>query len=335
MKIGLVFATIAGLAVSVYLLVDYGLSDVWDALLTAGWEGFAAVTIAHLVAIALCALAWRTLIAAAPPHAYLAFFWARFLRDGVNNLVGIVPCAGEMVGARELRLHGVPSGMAAATTVIDVTTELLSQLAFALLGLGVLIYVQPGGESAWWTGAGIAGATIILVGFILAQRNDLFRFVETLPSRLGLVQQWDETKDAAPVHAAIQDIYRQRGRILAAIATHFVAWLARSVEAITALYLMNQSLPVLNIIAIEAIVYALRTIAFAVPSAIGVQEGGYVLIGAIFGLGPDTALALSLLKRAREVALGLPALMVWQFLETQRLLHGIGMHTGARKADNI
>ncbi len=98
---------------------------------------------------------------------------------------------------------------------------------------------------------------------------------------------------------------------------------------------MNQSLPVINIIAIEALVYALRTIAFAVPSAIGVQEGGYVLIGAIFGLGPDAALALSLLKRARELALGLPALMVWQFLETQRLLHGIGMHTGARKADNI
>ena len=335
MKIGLIFAAIAGLAVTVYLVLDFGLSDVWDALLTAGWEGFAAVTIAHLVAIALCALAWRVLIAAAPPRAFLAFFWARFLRDGVNNLVGIVPCAGEIVGARELRLRGVPAGVAGATTIVDVTTELLSQLIFAPLGLGVLIYVQPGGESAWWTGGGIAGATIILVGFILAQRNGLFRFLESLPSRLGLVQQWDETKDAAPVHAAIQDIYRQRSRVLAAIATHFVAWLARSVEAIAALYLMNQSLPVLNIIAIEALVYALRTIAFVVPSAVGVQEGGYVLIGAIFGLGPEAALALSLLKRAREVALGLPALIAWQFLETQRLWPGADMRTDPQKIDNI
>ena len=174
MKIGLIFAAIVGLAVTVYLVLDFGLNDVWDALLTAGWEGFAAVTIAHLVAIALCALAWRVLIVTAPPRAFLAFFWARFLRDGVNNLVGIVPCAGEMVGAREVRLRGVPAGVAGATTIVDVTTELLSQLIFTLLGLGVLINVQPGGESTWWTGGGIAGATIILIGFVLAQRNGLF-----------------------------------------------------------------------------------------------------------------------------------------------------------------
>ena len=98
---------------------------------------------------------------------------------------------------------------------------------------------------------------------------------------------------------------------------------------------MNQSLPVLNIIALEALVYALRTIAFVVPSAVGVQEGGYVLIGAIFGLGPEAALALSLLKRAREVALGLPALIAWQFLETQRLWHGADMRTDPRNIDNI
>jgi hypothetical protein len=70
---------------------------------------------------------------------------------------------------------------------------------------------------------------------------------------------------------------------------------------------------------IESLLYAIRTLAFAVPNAVGVQEGAYVLIGASFGLAPDMALALSLVKRARDLAIGLPALGVWQIVESRRL----------------
>ena len=64
----------------------------------------------------------------------------------------------------------------------------------------------------------------------------------------------------------------------------------------------------------------LRTIAFIVPWAAGIQEGGYVAVGAIFGLTPEVALGLSLLKRARELLTGVPTLLVWQALEARRLL---------------
>jgi hypothetical protein len=65
--------------------------------------------------------------------------------------------------------------------------------------------------------------------------------------------------------------------------------------------------------------YAVRSIAFAVPNAVGVQEGAYILLGASFGLTPETALALSLLKRARDLTIGVPALVAWQLLESGRL----------------
>jgi len=48
---------------------------------------------------------------------------------------------------------------------------------------------------------------------------------------------------------------------------------------------------------------------------VGVQEGAYVLIGASFGLTPEMALAISLIKRARDLVIGLPALGVWQAVE--------------------
>ncbi len=71
---------------------------------------------------------------------------------------------------------------------------------------------------------------------------------------------------------------------------------------------------------IETLLYAVRSVAFAVPNAVGVQEGAYVLLGASLGLTPEMGLALSLLKRARDLIIGLPALVAWQLLESGRLL---------------
>ncbi|HXC21160.1 MAG TPA: hypothetical protein VNV13_06730, partial [Steroidobacteraceae bacterium] len=47
--------------------------------------------------------------------------------------------------------------------------------------------------------------------------------------------------------------------------------------------------------------------------ALGIQEGGYLLLAPLAGLPPSAALALSLAKRARELLLGLPGLLYLQF----------------------
>jgi hypothetical protein len=38
-------------------------------------------------------------------------------------------------------------------------------------------------------------------------------------------------------------------------------------------------------------------------------------VGLLLGLGADVALALSLAKRLREVVFGVPALLIWQWME--------------------
>ena len=59
--------------------------------------------------------------------------------------------------------------------------------------------------------------------------------------------------------------------------------------------------------------------AFLVPVNAGVQEAGYVALGALFGVPPDIAIAVSLIRRARDVTLGVPILLVWQLVEVRRL----------------
>ena len=47
-----------------------------------------------------------------------------------------------------------------------------------------------------------------------------------------------------------------------------------------------------------------------------------VLFGALLGLPADLALAVSLTKRVRELAFGLPGLAAWQWVEGRRWLSG-------------
>ena len=51
----------------------------------------------------------------------------------------------------------------------------------------------------------------------------------------------------------------------------------------------------------------------------GVSEGGFVVFGALLGLPAEIALAIALAKRVRELALGLPGLIVWQWIEGHNL----------------
>jgi uncharacterized membrane protein YbhN (UPF0104 family) len=64
---------------------------------------------------------------------------------------------------------------------------------------------------------------------------------------------------------------------------------------------------------IESIGQGFKALGFAVPGALGVQEGGFIVICRVFGLSPELAIALSLLKRLREAALGIPALVYWRW----------------------
>jgi uncharacterized membrane protein YbhN (UPF0104 family) len=100
---------------------------------------------------------------------------------------------------------------------------------------------------------------------------------------------------------------------------HLACWIASAAEVWLALRLAGEPLPWGAVLAIESLLYAIRTAAFVVPQAVGVQEGAYLVLGAAFGLTPEMALALSLLKRARDLVIGLPAIGVWQAIESNRL----------------
>ena len=92
-------------------------------------------------------------------------------------------------------------------------------------------------------------------------------------------------------------------------------WIASALGTWLILWLIDRPLPLASVIAIESLLFAIKNAAFVVPAGLGVQEGAYALLGPLFGLPADAALALSLLKRGRDIAIGVPVLLIWQFME--------------------
>jgi putative membrane protein len=318
-KLGVIIGALAGLGVATGLILHFGWRQITDAALGAGWRGLAALIAIYFVCLLISALAWRAVILNAPRNAILASLWGRWLRESVGNLLALLPTAGEVVGARELTLHGVPRGMAGASTIVDLTTELVSQIVFTLFGLALFLIVYPGKGIGPSLLAGLSISAAVVAGFILAQRKGLFDLLERLPERLDLKWAWKALPETESVQAGIHKLYRRRRRILTGAGLHLVGWIVGASEAWVGLWFMGHALLWSDALILESFAFVLRTAAFMVPSRLGVQEGGYVALGALFGLSPDIALGLSLLKRAREILTGVPCLIIWQGLEFRRL----------------
>lgn len=321
MKAGVVIAALIGLAAATAIVAYFGFGAVFSALSTIGWRGFGFLCLYTAFPFALLAAAWFVLMPGLPPGRWTTFLWARVVRDASGELLPFSHLGGFVMGARAAILAGLTPTAAFSTTVVDVTTELIAQLGFIGVGLGLLA-VRLGAASSHnaLVGAVLVGLLLSAAGagaFILLQRRG-----SGLLERLA--RRW---APAAAVQAgvfsrAVNALYEHPLRIAAAVALHLAAWIASAAGAWLALRLGGVQVSLAAVLAIESLVGAARTAGFFAPMGIGVQEAAYALIGPLFGLGPDLSLALSLVKRARDIAIGIPALLTWQAFEGRRLLGG-------------
>ena len=314
-KWGAAIGFAAGAALAAWLLSSYGAAAIFGLLERAGW-GLAPVVLFHLVQVAASAAAWRTVAGPTRPRpSLLAFMALRWIREAVNNLLPVAQIGGEFVAAGLLRRRGVPLAQAVAGSVGDLTVEMVTQIAFTLLGLGLLLALVGDGGVAHAVLAGIAGAVAVAVAFVAAQNLGLARLIERGLARLGTAIGWGGFGEVEGLHAAVTALYRAPLRLLAAAWWHGASWLLGGVEVCLALHALGQDVGIGPCLVIESLGQALKAAGFAVPGALGVQEGGLIVVCALFGLSPETAIALSLVKRLREVALGVPGLLAWQRME--------------------
>ena len=315
MKLGTVLGALVGFALLAWLLHDHGIAPVLAVLHQAGWR-IVPVVLFHLVQIGFAGAAWQAVAGPAPPRLGLgAYMVLRWVREAVNGLLPVAQIGGNLLAIRLLHRGGVPTSRAAAGCLADLTVEFVTQVGFILCGLLTLLDLVHDSRAAWAALGGVALAGVAAAGLVVAQRLGLARWIERGIQRAGAASGWAGADGSAGLHDALMQLYRDRPALLRAASCHSVSWLLGSVEVWLAMRALGHPVSLGAGLVIESLGQAIRGAAFAVPGGLGVQEGGFVAVCALFGVPGEVGIALSLVKRARELIFGLPALIAWPWVD--------------------
>jgi putative membrane protein len=262
----------------------------------------------HLVQLLLSSVSWRLLFVGQIPS-IATCFCLRLIREGIDSLFPVAQIGGEVVVARMLTKRGIAATQAGASVVVDVSLEVLSQAVFLLVGIGALAILAGGGRSTAWFGT-LAIAAVAAGGFLLAQRFGLLRLLEMLSNRIAgqfpALADWGLTG----LQAAADAMYRRGRAVSAATVLHLLSWSLGTVETWIILAALGVPASLPQALVIESLGMAARTAGFAIPGALAVQEGGFALAALSVGIPESAGLALSLVKRAREILVGVSGVIL-------------------------
>jgi putative membrane protein len=331
----LIIAALCGLSLVVYLVIKSGAADVAHAMMIIGWW-LIPITLFHLVPLGFGALAWRELLPPASRPDTLDIIWIRWIRDSINSLLPVASIGGDIASVRLARLRGVPGAQAAASLVVDTTVAVVTQVIFVISGVGLLLMrsTEHGAVLvAWAVLIGTGALFAAVAAFITFQHRGLFAGSAKLTRRL-LPERWLSAwlAGASAIDDAVVAAYRARRRILRASALHLMGWAVRAGEIWLLMQALGQPFAIIDAFILESLGTGVRAATFMVPGGLGVLEGSFVLFGGLLGLPAETALAISLSKRVRELALGLPGLFCWHWIEGHYLLRRNAAN--AREADS-
>jgi putative membrane protein len=317
LKLLSILLALLGVTGATVLVGWYGFDRVAGALLSVGPKGFAAFCVWQLVVMATLGVAWWVVVPPISRRPLAVFVWGRMVRDSAAACLPFSPVGGFAIGARAITLHGVRWPVAAISTVVDLTAEFAAEIIFALGGLIVLLGRTSDAAIVRPAQIGVGIALLATLGILKLQRGVASLFV-----RLGkrLLGQWfagAEQDAVSPVE--LTAMYRDGPRLALCTTAHMVGWFGKGLGNWIAFRLLGSDLDLMGGLAIEGLLHIVMASAVLIPGYAGVQEAGYVALGSIFGVPPEISLGVSLVRRSRDIAIGIPILLVWQFVEVRHL----------------
>jgi len=317
---------LCGLALGTLIIGWFGFGSVLRATLSVGPAGFAAVCAWQMVLFAVLGLCWYVLLPGDGiwrPHVLM---WGRMVRDAAGACLPFSLIGGFVFGARAVTLDGVSWPAATASTVVDLSAEFIAQIGLVLIGVVILVLHAPQGAHAGTISrlgitlplcAGLVVALVAAVTLVWLQRGAASPLMRLSRSVLG---GW--MSDAEPQMNAIQvklsGIYNSPWRVALCTLLHLIGWLGTGCASWISFHLLGADIDFATALGIEALLHGVLALAILVPGYAGVQEAAYAGVGALFGQPPELSLSVSLLRRARDLALGVPILLIWQGAEWRR-----------------
>lgn len=306
---------LGGIALMAFVLSGHDLGEIAQTVADGG-PGLILVVAIALTVTAIDGVAWQALIPAPHRPPVRTTILYRYICQAVNTLLPVAQVGGEVARMRLATARGVPVEWSVASVITDLPVQLGAQLTFAVVGIAFLSLMLGGLTAAGPLVAGLLFAIFLLVLVTALQRIGLGdRFGRALTKFFKGSLGTAIAAKGALVDQAIRSIHGDKRAVSKAFLWHLAGWPLRAVEVWLVFYLIGEPIGYAEAAILEGLVMVVRSIAFMVPGALGIQEGALVLVGGMLGIPTASVLALALVKRGRELAANLPGLGIWLAIE--------------------
>ena len=295
-----------GLGLLALVLAHTDLGQLWDQTVLVGW-GIGVILAIYLAAFILDSISWQLALLSLNFDLSNTYkIWKiRMVGEAVNNTTPLATMGGEPVKAVLLKRYfsmGYAEGT--ASLIIAKTTNLLALIVFLVAGFGFMIATEALPSSYnLVAGAGLVAFTAGILLFFLVQRYKISSLAGTwiARTRLGrfledLLHHVHDMEDRL-IHFYIC----HSRRFLLALALALANWVIGALELYVTLWFLGHPVTFSEAWIIEAIAQLVRSGAFFIPGALGVQEGAFmIVIEAMTGRGV-LGLAVAMIRRFREI----------------------------------
>jgi len=290
----------------VWIIARTGPLIIWREVVTLNWL-ILVVIFAYLIVYFFDTMGWRMAFGKGVKLPNLwRFFLARQAGEALNYTTPSAYIGGEPVKAILLKdRYGVNLVDGLSSVVIAKTTLFLSKMVFLLMGvvlaLNFLKLESLVATGILWAFIGVFGLFIV---FVLLQRKGLFMLGLKIARKFKLSGIFeDKQAHLEQIDKTIGNFYlNERLRLFGSFLFHLLGWIAGMIEVYIILYFMGINVGWIKAFVIEVFLKTANSAFFFVPAAIGVQEGaGYAVLAAL-GIGGEVGVALSIIKRIREIS---------------------------------
>ena len=310
-----------GLMLLIGLLVWQGFLEVLNLLAASGWL-LLTVPLVWLPSLLVATIGWLRLFPPPAPR-FLHGLLAMWVGRAVNDMLPVATIGGEIVKARLLVVHGYTGLDAAASVMVDKAIQALAVALWGCVGVLALLSLSgdylPGGGLARSAAIGFALLSVATLVFMRVQHLGLLGALAKLGGKLIKNENWAGlTVNARQVDERVRALYRNRRQVLGCLAYRAAALALQTLEVWLACYLLGRPIGALEAVMLKSLTATLSDIACIIPNADGVQEGAFIVIGAVLGLEPEVCLAVSLALRIRDLLLDPAGLLYLQRVESRR-----------------
>jgi uncharacterized protein (TIRG00374 family) len=263
-------------------------------------------------------LAWKHILIQLPEKTTLGrLFWLRLGGESLNQLTPTASLGGEPFKASRLQADGVPLEVASASVVISKGMLVLSLTLYIFIGLALApMFLPDVAKHMLFLCLAALGLAAVGIFFVVIQSQrplgNSFRFL----SRRGWMPHFLIGQEGflLDLDTAMSKFYRQYpARAVLAFFLFFLSWLSHSVEVYLIFWLLGHPLTWGLALSLDSLAMLFTALGFFIPAAMGVQEGGNILLALGFDLGFTLGAAFSILRRIREAFwLSLGLVVVWR-----------------------